>query len=108
MVFCARHEDSLLLAVGARGLKADLDGDPVAFARQAIVNHATHFAGKASVEMLTKGYCPICFVNRALVKSRRHQGVTVDGWVDEAAEEAAQEQIRLQDRAANPPSVLVN
>lgn len=108
MSFCSRHHDALLLAVGSLGLKADLTFDPVTFARQAIVDHATNFAGKASVEMLTRGYCPICFVNRAIAKDGRNRGLTVDGWVDNAADEALNESVRRRDSPAPPVAVAVH
>lgn len=108
MSFCTRHTDALLLAVGALGLKPALVFDPVAFAKQAIVDHATNFAGKASVDMLTSGYCPICFVNRAIRKDGRNRGLTVDGWVDNAAEEALDESVRRRDSPATPLSVAIN
>lgn len=88
MDLCARHEDSLVMALEVRGLlrptlSAPADMTPLRAAREAITLHASNLAGRAAIVMLNRRECPICFVNRA--------GVNVDGWVEDAAEEVAKE-----------------
>lgn len=85
---CARHDDALVMALELRGLLrptliADADRTPLIEARAAIGTHASNFAGKAAVMMLATQVCPLCFVN-----AQNRAGVNVDGWVEDAAEEA--------------------
>lgn len=107
MMFCTRHARLLEDAIELRGLEVILPGlvpvgdfNALAHAQQLIVTHATHFAGKAAVEMLTgrdthngTPWCPICFVNL----NPAH--VNCDGWVDNAADEALAEDIARRDAA---------
>jgi hypothetical protein len=96
-ILCARHDDALTLALELRGLLrptliADADLTPLYLARQSILTHATNFAGKASVEMLTTKACPLCFVNRENPKK-----MNLDGWIEHAADEALEADIARQD-----------
>lgn len=115
MNWCPRHNESLETAVELRGLvrgPALLVGladqkpvfDAVAFARTAVETHAIHFAGKAAVQLLTGEHCPLCFVNRAIREAGKNPGVTVDDWVNNAADEALDADIAHQDA---PPAVTV-
>lgn len=97
MNFCARHARLLEDAILLRGLEPDA----VAGAQQAIVTHATNFAGRAAVDMLTRKACPICFVNG------NPAGVNCDGWVDNAADEAVEADIVRRDRCGADGQRLV-
>jgi len=116
MDLCGRHEDALVTALELRGLmkppdiRALLTGnrapfDPAAFARLAITDHAMHFAGKAAAALLSgkdgrgKPWCPICFVNRAIREGGKNPGLTVDDWVNNAADEALDADVAHQDTA---------
>jgi hypothetical protein len=96
MDLCARHEDALVMALELRGLLrpsliAEADVAPLVFARQQIEMHATHFAGRATLHMLEFRVCPLCFVNK------NPSGVNLDGWVDNAADEALDHDIKCKD-----------
>lgn len=116
MKWCPRHQESLETAVELRGLvrapaplvvvAADQRPvfDAVAFARSAVETHAIHFAGKAAVQLLTGEHCPLCFTNRAIRVGGKNPGVTVDDWVNNAADEALDADIARQDA---PPAVTV-
>lgn len=112
MNLCARHREALVTALELRGLLRPALGlapeafDPLACAREAIVSHATHFAGRAAVRMLTQKLCPICFVNAAIAKDGRNPGLTVDGWVDNAADEAETAAVAHGDRETTTPLVI--
>lgn len=82
---CQRHDSTLLTALDLRGL---LDPEALDGARQAIREHASNFSGRAAARLLADEVCAICFVNRALREDARNPGVTVDGWVENAADEA--------------------
>lgn len=75
--FCKRHEELLETAVELRGMTPDKVGPT----RQLIVEHATHFAGRAAIEMLSTHVCAMCFINN------NPSGVNLDDWVNEAANE---------------------
>ena len=105
MTLCPRHDDALVMALELRGLlrptlTAEADLTPLVSARQAITTHATHFAGKAAVEMLNTKACPLCFVNK------NPAGINLDGWIEHAAEEAFEEEMQRADNAA--PSLIVH
>jgi hypothetical protein len=107
---CSRHEDALQLALELRGLLrptliADADLAPLFFARQAILDHASNFSGRAALRMLTDQRCALCFVNEAIRRGGQNPGLTVDAWVDEAAEEALAHDIATQD--ADAPAQIV-
>lgn len=112
MNLCATHHEALVTALELRGLLRPALGlaadafDPLAFARAAIVTHATHFAGRAAVRMLTQKPCPICFVNAAIKKDGRNLGLIVDGWVDNAADEAETASLAHGDRESTTPLVI--
>lgn len=105
MDLCARHDDALVMALELRGLLrpsliADADYTPLEVARQAIATHATHFAGKAAVDMLASKGCPLCFVNQ------NPAGINLDGWIDNAADEALEADIARQDQQSPATVVL--
>lgn len=109
---CTRHEDALQLALELRGLlrptlTADADMTPLLFARQAILDHATNFAGRASVKMLAEQRCPLCFVNEVIRREGKNPGLTVDDWVENAAEEALEADIARHDGAVAAPSRIL-
>ncbi len=104
-LLCARHEDRLQLALELRGLlrptlTADIDETPLVQARQVILDHATNFSGRAAVQMLAEQRCPICFVNEAIRRDGRNRSLTVDDWLELAAEEALEADIARKDGAA--------
>jgi len=104
MDLCARHEDLLVMALELRGLlrpslTEDADLTPLVEARQALVTHATNFAGRAAVDMLTARACPLCFINR------NPAGINLDGWIDNAADEALAADAHRAD--GESPSVIV-
>ncbi len=91
MSLCPRHDDALHLALELRGclrptLTDAADLMPLNLARGLLVEHAEHFAGHAAIQMLAEALCPVCFVNMSL--RRTHPGLTVDDWVDHAADDA--------------------
>lgn len=84
-VLCTRHQELLLTALELRGLlrpTVEPVVDPFEHATQLIVQHATHFAGRASLKMLREHHCPLCFVN-----ARNPAQLNLDGWVNDAADE---------------------
>lgn len=102
MRLCPRHQRLLEDAIDLRGLDQPVDPfDACGFAAQAILTHATHFAGAAAVELLTgrttnhgRPWCLLCFVNQNPAR------VNCDGWVEDAADEALAEAIRRRDTPA--------
>lgn len=99
MNLCPRHDDALVMALELRGLlqptlTQDADLTPLRQARQAIAMHATHFAGRASLELITAKTCPLCFVNK------NPAGINLDGWIENAAEEALADATRRADGVA--------
>lgn len=112
MALCARHDDALQLALELRGflrptLIADADLAPLHRAQAAILEHATNFCGKASVKMLAEQRCPLCFVNEAIRRDGKNPGLTVDDWVEHAADEAVEADIAAHDGLRAPINVLV-
>lgn len=96
MNLCARHDDALVMALELRGLlrsslETGVDLTPLAFARDAIRTHATHFAGRAAVEMLQTKACPLCFVNRNPARTN------LDSWIDHAADDALTDDLARAD-----------
>lgn len=105
---CTHHEDALLLAVELRGLLRQTPEastfDPMAFARRALVEHCTNFAGQAALAMLAQRWCPLCFVNE-----HNPSNVNLDNWVTCAADEAlAEHAARAQQRTTEMKVVLVS
>lgn len=101
MELCPRHEDLLFTALELRGLlrpslTADPDLTPLNTARQLIVDHATNFAGSGAIEMLEARVCPLCYVNQ-----KNPARLNLDGWIENAAEEAA-----ITARAATPLVII--
>lgn len=97
MKLCDRHEDALELALILRGLlrptlTAGVDETPRDVARDLILTHATHFAGKAAVDMLTAKRCPLCFVNQNPAR------INLDDWIELAADEALAADIARADQ----------
>lgn len=95
---CVRHRESLIMALELRGLvrpmasAAPLTFDELGYAIQLIVEHATNFAGRASIEMLAQQHCPLCFINAKRLKVRGEaQLLNVDGWVQDAADDTLAE-----------------
>lgn len=114
MTLCTRHQDALTMELELRGfLRVSLVPDPAAFdalghATTLIVEHATNFAGRASIQMLTQHVCPICFINGRQLKVRGEaKPLNVDGWVCDAAEDALAESIRHQDTPAKLRPVVL-
>lgn len=97
MDLCPRHDDALVLALELRGLLrptliAEADLTALVSARTAIAAHASNFAGRAAVDMLASKACPLCFVN-----AKNPARMNLDGWIDDAADEALDREIARQD-----------
>lgn len=88
MPLCTRHDDMLQFALELRGLLrptlvSDADLTPLHQARTAILTHASHYAGRAAIEMLETKTCPLCYVN-----AKNPERLNLDGWIENAADEA--------------------
>ncbi len=108
MRLCPKHELALETAIELRGMEPGIDESgfsPLAHARGLIVTHATHFAGRAAVEMLAQRHCALCFVNDAIRRDGRNPGLKVDDWVTLAADETLEEQTKREDGA--PTTIVV-
>lgn len=105
MTLCPRHRALLCEALELRGLlRPERAFDPDAldaftFAHTQINRHAEHLAGRASFEMLAgqpngEPWCALCFVN-----GKNGLGLTLDGWVNDAAEETLAADLAHHDHA---------